>query len=384
MKINIHIYPSTITNESRIFKITNTLRKECIFDKIYIFGIGKTSLQEIETLDEVREIVRLPLKLNDKVNNKWFANIFKFFYYIQWSLNIIKKLKKYKINCVNCHSVAVLPLCVFLKITKKANLIYDIHELETETVGLKRFKKYVIQLLEKLLISYVDGTFVVSESIAMWYRSRYDLNKVWTIRNIPEQIENINIEKFPLRKTFNIPENTLVFIYQGVIARGRGINIILESFAAVGSKAHVIFMGYGNMVELVRENEKKYCNIHYLPAVPYDQLHNYTAAADVGLSIIENVCLSYQMCLPNKIFEYINCGIPIIISRLPEMEKIVDKYDCGWKCSESKYELQKIISSLTKEKISEKSKNTELVRKNINWTIEEKNLLDGYRELGLN
>lgn len=382
MSTNIHIYPSAIINESRILKITDTLRKNKVFDKIYIFGVLKEGLKAVEEIDETRKLFRFPMKLDYKKQNKWLSDIFRVLNYIQWSLKIIRKLQNQKIKCINCHSIGVLPLCIFLKFIKNAKLIYDIHELETETIGLRGFKKNVMKLIERFFIGFINGTFVVSESIEMWYRHQYKLEKVWTVRNIPKFVEHHNINKVKLRQIFNIPNNELIFLYQGVISSGRGINIILECFAEVKDKGHVIFMGYGDMVDKVKQFEKEYFNIHYIPAVPYDEIQNYTRAADVGISLIENVCLSYKMCLPNKIFEYLHCGLPVIISNLPEMKKIVDSYQCGWKCCESVYELTKIINDLSNDILLEKRENAKKVKENINWPLEEKMLLQGYKDMG--
>src|SRR3990170_5673710 len=153
-QVNVHIYPSPFKNESRMLKITKTLADNNVFDKIYIIATRESGLPERESIDDVREVVRIHGRsLEVKQGN--FRKIIKT---LQWSWNICMFLRKKKANCINCHSLQVLPLCVFLKIVKSAKLIYDTHELETETASSNGIRKYISKIVEKILIKFVDET----------------------------------------------------------------------------------------------------------------------------------------------------------------------------------------------------------------------------------
>ena len=69
--------------------------------------------------------------------------------------------------------------------------------------------------------------------------------------------------------------------------------------------------------------------IHFLGAVNHNELLTYTASADIGLALIENISISYYYALPNKLFEYIMAGVPILSSNLPQMKKVIDDYQVG-------------------------------------------------------
>jgi glycosyltransferase involved in cell wall biosynthesis len=77
-------------------------------------------------------------------------------------------------------------------------------------------------------------------------------------------------------------------------------------------------------------------NVHYLPSVSPELLSEYTSSADIGISLIEDVCLSYRYCLPNKFFEFAMAGLPIVVSDLPEMRRMVEEYKCGVVCSSAR------------------------------------------------
>jgi glycosyltransferase involved in cell wall biosynthesis len=187
--------------------------------------------------------------------------------------------------------------------------------------------------MERALIGSTEAVIVVNESIAAWYRDAYGLKEVHVIRNIPYPRSFSGGKTSRLREAFGIDHRSLVFLCQGILDEGRGIPILLEAFGRLPLDRHVVFLGNGPMAEKVRSRALRHPNIHHHPAVPPDVLLEYTAGADVGISLIENVCLSYYYSLPNKVFEYLMSGVPVIVSDFPEMARLVDETGCGWKSS---------------------------------------------------
>jgi len=98
-------------------------------------------------------------------------------------------------------------------------------------------------------------------------------------------------------------------------------------FAAAGYA--LVFMGYGELLEEINLKKISNDNIYFHPAVPPDELLSYTQSADVGFSWIVDRCVSYYLCLPNKMFEYIMARVPVIASGLPEMERVISGSGCG-------------------------------------------------------
>ncbi|WKZ19221.1 MAG: glycosyltransferase [Candidatus Jettenia sp. CY-1] len=378
--INVHIYPSPFKNESRILKITKTLADTKIFDKIYIIATWEDGLPEIEFIESNREVIRIQRKLN----NAKRGNFWKIFRTLEWSWKIIRIFHGKKIRCINCHSLQVLPLCAFLKIFKRSKLIYDTHELETETASSVGFRKILSKIIERLFMPFIDEIIVVNEHIAEWYQNAYNLKKVWIVKNVPYN-KGEPERTVILKNTYNIKKNDILFLYQGLIGYGRGIETLLKIFSKLDSDRHIVFLGYGDLdiVERIVEYSKQYPNIHYHPAVKPDEISHYTASADVGLSLIENVCLSYYLCLPNKLFEYMSCGIPVIVSDFPGMSKFIDKYGCGWKIPLEAHAIISLIHEITQDVLNEKREKTKEARKYFGWHLEEPTLLKVYKHLEL-
>ena len=70
-------------------------------------------------------------------------------------------------------------------------------------------------------------------------------------------------------------------------------------------------------------------NVEFVGRLPVEELTTLTRKAALGISIEEDLGLNYRYALPNKLFDYIQAGIPVVVSSLPEMRQVVEKYDIG-------------------------------------------------------
>ncbi|HON34189.1 MAG: glycosyltransferase [Thermovirgaceae bacterium] len=374
--VNVHIYPSPIISESRIFKITKALISNNVFPQIAIIGTWCPGLPEKEQLDERRIIIRI------KGRPPFFRSMGRSFlgkvlFFSRWYLQVLFLLRSMTVICVNAHSVSVLPLCTIIKKWKKCSLIYDTHELETETTTAIGFRKRIVQFTEKTLIRYVDSTIVVGESIKHWYLNKYNLQKVWVVRNIPSNIifnDNVGSRR-ALKKELDIKEQEFLFLYLGNLSDGRGIQHMLEVFSQSGNDRHLLFIGNGVLEGLIKSYQSRFPNIHHLPAVPPTKVVQYASDADVGFCFIDNNCLSYYFSLPNKLFEYLMAGLPVLIGDLPDQRELVETYDCGWILTGSINDFVAFVNSLTREQISEKEKGVRIAQRSLSWANEEKEYL---------
>jgi glycosyltransferase involved in cell wall biosynthesis len=377
-RINLHLYPSNFKHESRILKETRSLVDKGVFDKIFIVALLENGVEEHENLDDKREVWRVPLK-TAWMSERTLPKIIKHF---EWMLKIFYRFRKQTIKCVNCHNLSSLPIGILFKTFCKSKVVYDTHEMETERCGWGKIRRALSKILEKLLIPYVDVVLVVSDSIAKWYRGHYPSADVQVIYNFPYmEIESYNNGSNILKEKFNMQDDQILFIYQGTLGESRGIEILLDAFSKVDSKKHIVFMGYGALEGTIKSYENNFSNIHFQPAVSPEEVKSYTEGADVGISLIENTCLSYFYSLPNKVFEYILSGLPVLVSDFPDMARVVDENKCGWKALPEERSVIDLIESISKEDIREKKKNVLNCRNEFTWQKEEGKLLKTYHNL---
>ena len=375
---NLHISLTNLKNESRILKETDTLTNKSIFKKIYIAGLHEGDLKKVEFIDENREINRIFLKSRNLPKNLFFQLI----KYMEYLTVILYKYRKKNIEVVNVHTLGLLPIGVLCKIFFRAKLIYDAHEYETQTQGLKGSRKKLASILERVLIPYCDKTIVVSESIADEYKKLYPkLERPYVVLNTPVYKEIKKRDIF--RETLEISQDKTIFLYQGGLSSGRGIEVLLEAFKTSNDKKSVIvFMGYGSLEKMILEHVESCENIYFHKAVTPDVLLDYTSSADFGISTIEDSCLSYRYCLPNKMFEYIMANVPVIVSNLPEMKKIVEEHHIGVLAKENTSQgLKEAIENAIKLNKDEIKRNLQKVKEVYNWQEQEKVLIEVYNEL---
>jgi len=379
LKVNLHVFLSDFKHESRVLRETKSIVESGLVKKLFIAGLWERGVKELEDIDDERVVWRIALRTRNLPKDLFN----QFIKYAEWVIRIVIKFRKEPIAVVNCHGLSALPVGIFFKYLKKSKIIYDTHELETESNGLSGMRKTLAKLLEGLLIRYSDSMIVVSNSIAEWYKRKYSIRKVYVIRNIPRElgygvetpVSNI------LKDKFRIEKNEILFIYQGGLANGRGISIILDTFSKVTEDKHIVFMGRGVLESLIKNYSCKCGNIHFLNAVNPEEVLRYTSSADIGISLIENVCLSYYYSLPNKVFEYLLSGLPIIVSNFPEMGKFIDENKCGWKVNVDPKALFDLVENMSDAELIEKKEGAMRCKNKFSWYKEEQVLLKIYADL---
>jgi glycosyltransferase involved in cell wall biosynthesis len=116
----------------------------------------------------------------------------------------------------------------------------------------------------------------------------------------------------------------------------------------------LVLMGSGPAAPGIAAMAQRYPNIHWRPPVDMNDVLRYAAGCDVGIALIEDTCLSYRFCLPNKLHEYRAAGLPVIVSDLPEMAGYIDENKCGWKVEPTTEGLRALVSRLDWSSIHEK------------------------------
>jgi glycosyltransferase involved in cell wall biosynthesis len=358
-----------------------TLFKKRVFNKIIVAALHEGRLATYEKISEGIEVYRIPLKA--RLLPKHF--LFQLIKYLELTIKLLQLSKHIKPDVVNCHSIKVLPLGAILKVSFRTKLVYDTHELETETHGLVGLRRRMMKILEASLIPFVDRIIVVSDSIKHWYEKSYNRNDCYVIKNFPRKIAVRNFQSDILKKEFGLREKDILFIYQGNLGSGRGIEVLLDVFSKLRNEKHIVFMGYGELKGRIIEYARRYRNIHFHPAVPPEEIGFYTMSADVGINLTDNSCLSRYFALSNKLFEYLNNGIPVIVSDFPERGGVVDKYSCGWKIEVKERvgeeSLFRLIQGLSKEEVDHKKATLGKLNDTFIWENQEEMLVQVYFSL---
>lgn len=308
--MNVHLYPSNFKNESRIEKQASFLSNKLLLSEVLLIGAGKGQFQ----IDGIEVVL-----LGRENVGGFFSKLltFSLYYY-----EVLRYIKGRDLQFINVHSLSVFALGYILKLTHGAKLIYDTHELETETSGSKGLRKKLSKLVEWLLIGKADHIFVVSDNIADWYRDTYKIARPTVVFNAPPQ-QFVEKSSY-FRDKYGLRDDQIIILYQGALAEVRGVDLLLEVFRRrIDDKVVIVFMGYGTLEKKIQDASKSYNTIFFHEAVSPALLLHYTASADSGIHVIKNTCLNHNYCMPNKLFQYAMAGLPVIVSNMKEMRDFV-------------------------------------------------------------
>jgi glycosyltransferase involved in cell wall biosynthesis len=241
----------------------------------------------------------------------------------------------------------------------KSRLIYDTHELFTEVPELenRRFAKSTWLNIEKFIFPKINNVITVNESIAKIYEAKY-AKSILVVRNVPEKYENqISFSKSKI----GLPEDKFILIIQGSgLNVDRGVEEAVLSMQFI-ENALLVIVGSGDVIPIAKEivSQKRLDDkVKFFDKRPYLEMMQLTSNANIGLSLDKPLSDNYKFSLPNKLFDYIQAGIPILSSELIELKKIITKYEIG--C---------FVKTVSPEEIA----------KNINFLIANPEILDVYK-----
>ena len=371
------VVSNELKNDNRVFNQAFSLSREG-YD-VTLLGIQrKTSLPAQEQLNGV-QIIR------QRMNNKSIERIkyFRAIYFIPfvWAQILRQAIISYDI--IHCHDLNTLQFGVLIKLIKlgRVKLIYDAHEYETQRNGLHGLKWTYVKIKERLLIRFCDRVITVGPTIADEYVRLYGIEKPAVILNCPILRSEEVIKKNLFREHFGISASKRIFLYQGYISPGRGIEVILEAFDQLDRQDGVlIFMGEGMLTDEIRKHKKYGESVFIHPFVSGDVLLGYTSSADCGIAFIEDISLSDRYCLPNKLFEYIAAGLPVISSGLPDLKKFINTYEVGVAADSNDVEgFIKAFNNLPNLGSPELTEHILRTRDLFNWGTQEKILFELYK-----
>ena len=315
---------------------------------------------------------------------KRFSLIFNkgFLFYAIYNIRLLFFLMSSKFDILLSNDLDTLaPNFIASRINKKP-LVYDSHELFTEVPELtkKRFVKSFWLFIENLFFPRLHNVITISDGVASFYSKKYN-TPIKVVRNVPfkldfkDQPNNVNLFKSKLAKY-----SGKKIIYQGSLNKDRGIELMIQSMEYVDAKLFII--GNGDVkrkLELLVQEKSLADKVVFLGRFSFEKLSFITIQMDLGFSFEEDVCLSYRYSLPNKIFDYVHAEVPVLVSNLPEMSRLVEKYQIGevLKSREPKKVACQINELLEKKDIFRKSLIN--AKNHLCWEKEQKNIISLFK-----
>lgn len=285
----------------------------------------------------------------------------------------------FRFDIVHCHDLDTLQIGVWLKKKLEIVLIYDAHEIFGYMIS-RDMPKVVVNFsffMEKHLVRHVDHIIIAEETYREYFLGiGITSSCLTTVLNCKDLIT----DKYQ-------PPQTSVFtiVYIGVLNHSR---FFPEALEVIGKIDNVHFTVAGKKENLyceIKKLSKKFSNVSFLGAIPYNQVIPITLNADLVLCLVNPTDINNKIASANKQFEAMVCGRPIICTKGTRSGDITLQEKCGIVIEYDKKSLWNAIIQLRDspfqcEEFGKNALNAAIHK--YNWGIEKKKLLLIYSNLG--
>ena len=230
-------------------------------------------------------------------------------------------------EAVHAHDAAMLAPGWFGARATGAMLVYDSHEYATGVPYRERAWAALVAALERLFVPRGDLVITVSDGIAERLGERYRPRRPpVVVRNFPDpRAYEADLECDDLRAGLGLADDAELVLHLGAAALDRGCEVLVGAVARMPAKVNLLFLGadprqaarLGEIAAGLGIGDR----VHFRPPVAVGAVLAHARQASVGVSLLEDTCENHRLALPNKVFEYLAAGVPVLASDLPELRR---------------------------------------------------------------
>lgn len=367
----LHTTISPCDNERRIFTEAISARNHG-----YQVGIIALKTPELPSNSKVNEIPleRISIK-------RWQGGPLKF---LAFNYKLFRRLLGCDFRILHCHDLWVLPASAVAACLKRCRLIYDAHEYYRglEIFLRKKMAGIIWTITEWIFIKRVDTLIAINHYHAKLFRNSYPfLDRNFILFNYPSAEAIALVEKPPV---FREREKKVVF--QGILKDGRALPNVIQAMEAV-SAGKLEFLGHGEIeteLQQLTAGKNLQDRVIFRGKMDWNSLLQETKKARAGLVLFQPRSQNYAFAAPNKFFEYVMAGTPVIASDIATFRDLNAEFEVALLISpESVKDISEAVTLLLNDEDcwNRLHENCLQARKKWNWEAQEKVLFDIYRDL---
>lgn len=305
------------------------------------------------------------------------------FFYAEYNIRLFFFLLFHHFDLFVANDLDTLLPNFLISKLKRKRLVYDSHEYFCGELSIadRPFVKRVWKSIERFCFPKLKDVITVSQSIVDQYEQEYGI-RPHLVRNIPP---NATPPVTETRVSLQLPEDKTIIILQGNgINEGRGGEELVEAMPFVDEKAVFLIVGNGTVIPQLKEKVKDLQlehRVRFVSRVTPEMLYNYTYLSDIGIALDRDLSMNLRFSLPNKLFEYIKAGTPVVVSNLIERARIVGQYRVGLIVEDFQAEnIAEKINKLVNDKqlYNDLKTNCKIAAEDLCWENEEKVLEEIY------
>lgn len=228
------------------------------------------------------------------------------------------------------HDLTALPAALLAARRDGRPAVYDSHEIFVDSgvnATRPRWARWLIRRLERRWSGRTAALVTVNQAYAKVLTKRLRPRRTFVVHNCPPRWDPPRQPPNRLRVAAGIPAGAPIVLYHGAFSRHRGLDELAEALLEAGlERAHLVYLGYGGQrpaVDRLAADPRFRGRVHVLNAVPPEGLLEIVAGADVDAIPLQHSSLNHWLCTPNKLFESLAAGVPVVVSNFPVMRAIV-------------------------------------------------------------
>lgn len=388
MKLAVLLHGS-IQNDYRVIKTIESISK--VVDEVWVFHFGK----DVSIGDLFNKRAKVKVVVCSK-ENSFYSKILAHSFFCREYLMLKKAViqTNIKFDVIWANDLPTLFPAYRLKKKFNAKLIYDSHEIYTETINqffprnTKGIKKVVFDSLilfmrthgkyvERKLIKKVNQFITVNQSLLDYFKKEYGIQTGEVIMNLPRLSDSENQPSpYNFRLMYNWTAEQKILLYQGALNEGRGLKLLIDVLESLPKKYCLVIIGEGSLKsELQRRVAQKQLEnrVQFMDAISLSKLPSYTKGADIGINLLEDFNLSKKLASPNKLFEYIHSGIPVLGTATIENVRVVKRFKIGEICDNN---VKSITEGIYKIELNNYSEELNAAKEYYNWESQEAKLFN--------
>jgi len=258
--------------------------------------------------------------------------------FVLHQLRLARHMQRHRPDVLHAHDTpALVPVALAAAMLRRP-FVYDAHDLWADRPRRGRGRVYwalsmgYFRLVERICVPRAAATLTVSPPIVEHLTRKFGLRRVALVANYPEwtgPVEPIELRSLPGGDVID-PDRPVV-LYLGGIMAYRGLEQLVDAIRLVDG-VQLVFLGQGLQTDILRARVADAGlsgRVHFLPPVPPADVIAAASTADVGVSPIPDVGLNYRWSLPNKLFQYMAAGLPVVASNFPQVREIVEGSGAG-------------------------------------------------------
>lgn len=296
----------------------------------------------------------------------------------------------------HAHDLTALPAAVRAARRDGSILVYDAHELFLESTRSARqpaWARAILARFERLWGNQARAVLTVNDGLADELRRRYAWRRIVPLYNCSPRWAPRPDAPDLLRAAAGVPRSCPVVLYHGGFQPGRGMEQLARALLHPElADVHAVYLGGGPALATLQslaEDASWEGRLHVLPAVPPDDLPAWISSADVCAALIQPSTLNHRLSTPNKLFEALAAGVPVLASDFPAMRRIVledPRGPLGKVCDPADVEaitaaLSRLLRAPAEERAALRARCLAAAHGRWNWQTESRKLIALYDEL---